>query len=318
MHETESGVRVNIEGLTRWADTRKGASSSSVQSKNRGPPPRFPIAPEINQKIILWKGDICSLEGVDAVVNSTNEAMTERNDISKRIFAAAGKELQVAVSKLEGCKTGEARITDGFNLPTKYVIHTVGPRYNEKYQIAAENALHNCYRNCLQLLVEHGGQSIVFSVVNSEKRGYPPENGAHIAIRTVRRFLERYGQPISTVVFCMDNERDYNLYERILWMYCPRNKEEEREAVAKLPEDTGNELGETVVEERMIRISSAPAGDETVVDDGHLFRSLTEMKEHPDKTRQNQKKTSGEHRILYTLLTPMWIYGGRTAFVRTK
>jgi len=286
---SESGAaRTPLDALTRWADTRKGSSSSAPGKK--GPPASFPVSAEVNQKIILWKGDICSIEGVDAVVNSTNEAMTERNDISKRIFAAAGKELQVAVSKLEGCKTGEARITEGFSLPSKFVIHTVGPRYNEKYQIAAENALHNCYRNCLQLLVESGGHSIAFSVINSEKRGYPPENGAHIAIRTVRRFLEKYGSPITAVVFCMDTERDYNLYERILWMYCPRDKEEERDALAKLPEDTGNELGETVVEERMIRIGTAPGAEDTVVDDGHLFRSLTEMKEHPDKARQNQKK----------------------------
>jgi len=220
--------------------------------------------------------------------------MTERNDLSKRVFAAAGKDLQVAVSKLEGCKTGEARITDGFNLHAKHVIHTVGPRYNEKYQIAAENALHNCYRNCLQLLVENDGHSIAFSVVNSEKRGYPPENGAHIAIRTVRRFLEKWGGPISTVVFCMDNDRDFTLYENTLWMYFPRSKEEEAEAIIKLPEDTGNELGETVVEERMIRIAGTPGSEETVVDDGHLFRGLTEMREHPDKARQNQAKKPAE------------------------
>ena len=97
------------------------------------------------------------------------------------------------------------------------------------------NQKQNCYRNSLQLLVENNGQSIAFSVINSEKRGYPPENGVHIAIRnttdlpllswhlplpilsfssagTVRRFLERYGQPINTVVFCMENDRDYGLY----------------------------------------------------------------------------------------------------------
>jgi len=238
---------------------------------------------------VLWRGDLCKLTNLDAVVNSTNEAMTERNEASKRIFAGAGKELQVAVSKLEGCKTGEARITPGFDLPARHVIHTVGPRYNEKYRIAAENALHNCYRNSLQVLTENGGKSIAFPVINSEKRRYTTENGVHIAIRTVRRFLEKYGSLVSLIIFCMDNDSDYLLYERTLWMYFPRSKAEERAALTQLPEDTGNEIGETVVEERKIRIAEASTLV-SEVEDGHLFRSLTEMKETPDKHRATPKK----------------------------
>jgi len=278
----------HIDSLTRWDDTKKGQGGSK---KKQSEDTKFAYAPELNAKLVLWRGDIVTLEGVDGVVHSTNEAMTERTEMAKRLFARAGKELVTAVTRLEGCKTGEAKLTPGYDLPYKFVIHTVGPRYNEKYRIAAENALHNCYRNSLQALTENGGLSMALPVINSEKRGYPPANGAHIAIRTIRRFLERHGKSVDTIAFVMDNDDEYALYEKTLCLYFPRNKDEEREATAQLPEDTGSETGETVVEERKIRIATAPTVDrsDSVVDDGHLFHSLTEMKDHPDKQRLGQK-----------------------------
>lgn len=129
-------------------------------------------------------------------------------------------------------------------------------------------------------------RSIAFQIINSEKRGYPPENGAHIAIRTVRRFLERFGSSIDLVIFCMDRDEDIGilglllllllllllsssllalftcdtpvLYSSVLPLYFPRSTEEEAHVLSLLPEDTGNENGETVIEERKIRIAATP------------------------------------------------------------
>eukprot|EP01087_Luapelamoeba_hula_P002903 TRINITY_DN1270_c3_g1_i2.p1 TRINITY_DN1270_c3_g1~~TRINITY_DN1270_c3_g1_i2.p1 ORF type:complete len:334 (-),score=32.98 TRINITY_DN1270_c3_g1_i2:91-996(-) len=276
-------VTVDATTLPKWSNATSPPLKTHTGRPPQNPSP-FRFQPDLNNKIVLWRGDICSLINVDAIVHSTNEAMTERTEVGKRIFAAAGRELQATVSRLEGCKTGEARLTSGCDLPVKHIIHTVGPRFNEKYKIAAENALHNCYRNCLQTLTENQNQSLAFTVINSEKRGYPPENGAHIALRTVRRFLERYNNLVTLVVFCADSDAEHELYEKIAWMYFPRSKGEEAAAARVLPEDTGNETGETVVEERKIRIADSPLtlGE---VEDGHLFRSLTEMKDHPDKGR---------------------------------
>jgi hypothetical protein len=135
------------------------------------------------------------------------------------------------------------------------VIHTVGPRFNLKYKTAAENALHNCYRSCLQLAVEHRLASLALPIVNSERRGYPPENGAHIALRTVRRFLEHpQGRGLSAVVFALDRDEDVLLYSRLLPLYFPRSRAEELAVAASLPADTGNEWGETCLPERQIRI----------------------------------------------------------------
>jgi O-acetyl-ADP-ribose deacetylase (regulator of RNase III) len=120
---------------------------------------------------------------VDAIVNSTDENMTSNAGISGIILERGGDGLIEEIKKCEICRTGEVRITKGHNLPSKNVIHTVGPRYHEKYRTAAENALHNCYRNSLVLLKENKLRTIAFTVIHSERKGYPPEIGAHIVIR---------------------------------------------------------------------------------------------------------------------------------------
>ncbi|KAJ8968103.1 hypothetical protein NQ314_002457, partial [Rhamnusium bicolor] len=90
-------------------------------------------------------GDISSLQ-VDAIVNSTNESMNDSNPVSDRIFQRAGSELKEEINlDVRECRTGEVRITQGHALPARYIIHTVGPKYNIKYQSASENTLHICY-----------------------------------------------------------------------------------------------------------------------------------------------------------------------------
>ena len=165
----------------------------------------FPVAPKINSKISFWKGDLCGL-AVKAIVNTTNERLTDRSGVSGRIFNLAGPELTRECRDSEGCHTGDAIITPGFNTRAKYIIHTVGPRFSVKYLTAAENALHGCYRRCLEICVEKKIREVAFCVVNTPAKGYPREQAAHIAIRTVRRFLEKYGDKIDTVVLAVEDD----------------------------------------------------------------------------------------------------------------
>jgi O-acetyl-ADP-ribose deacetylase (regulator of RNase III) len=121
-----------------------------------------------------------------------------------------------------------------------WLIHTVGPRYNEKYITAAENALHNCYRSCLETALEQRAKTISFPVVHSTRRGYPVDTGAHIAIRTIRRFLEKWGKEnFARILLAIDNDEVYSIYSKILPLYFPRNSEELNESLIKLPKDTG-------------------------------------------------------------------------------
>ncbi|BAT11059.1 uncharacterized protein [Oryza sativa Japonica Group] len=241
-----------------FSDPLTGDDGGGVTGGGRGGASRFPVDHEINSRIYLWRGHPWNLE-VDAVVNSTNESLDESHS-SPGLHAAAGSGLAEECSTLGGCRTGMAKMTNAYDLPARKVIHTVGPKYAVKYHTAAENALSHCYRSCLELLIENGLESIAMGCIYTEAKNYPREPAAHVAIRTVRRFLEKQKSKIAGVVFCTVSSSDTEIYKRLLPLYFPRDRQEEEIAVSKLPADVGDENGETVIDERKIRIRPLPAG----------------------------------------------------------
>jgi len=273
---SKTSVVKSIDSLISWSIAEPSSGTSSESSSipvnkeiQAGNPSifnsRFPIDHTINSKLFLLLGDILELD-VDAIVNPNGEwqqqrsvrGNTKENNASSSLFLKSGPEMLKSLQQQEPCKTGEARITKGFNLIARNVIHTIGPRYHETYKTAAESALHCSYRACLQTLKENGLRTIAFPPIYSEAKNYPCSQGVHIAVRTVRRFLEHWGEGIDAVIFVLEREQDYDLYRQVLPLYCPRNESEETAAIRLLPEDTGNEYGETVIEERKIRISTFP------------------------------------------------------------
>ncbi|RCV46525.1 hypothetical protein SETIT_9G538400v2 [Setaria italica] len=274
---------VTLDQVPRWSDPDQRISPLSPTSAGSETPPssflsfsdpltgddaaagpggrgasRFPVDHEINSKIYLWRGHPWNLE-VDAVVNSTNENLDEAHS-SPGLHAAAGPGLAEECATLGGCRTGMAKMTNAYDLPARKVIHTVGPKYAVKYHTAAENALSHCYRSCLELLIENGLDSIATGCIYTEAKNYPREPAAHVAIRTVRRFLEKQKDKIRAIVFCTTSSSDTEIYKRLLPLYFPRDKHEEEIAALKLPADVGDENGETVIDERKIRIKPLPAG----------------------------------------------------------
>ncbi|GAU39771.1 hypothetical protein TSUD_220150, partial [Trifolium subterraneum] len=177
---------------------------------------------------------------------------------SPGLHAAAGPGLAEECATLGGCRTGMAKISNAYDLPARKVIHTVGPKYAMKYHTAAENALSHCYRSCLELLIENGLRSIAIGCIYTEAKNYPREPAAHVAIRTVRRFLEKQKDNVTAVVFCITSIIDTEIYKRLLPLYFPRDKHEEEVAMSKLPADVGDENGETTIDERKIRIKPLP------------------------------------------------------------
>ncbi|XP_019170727.1 PREDICTED: protein GDAP2 homolog isoform X1 [Ipomoea nil] len=245
---------------TYFPDPLAPASGSEINGD--GILSKFPVDHEVNSKIYLWRGDPWNLE-VDAVVNSTNENLDEAHS-SPGLHAAAGPGLAEECATLGGCRTGMAKVTKAYDLPARRVIHTVGPKYAIKYHTAAENALSHCYRSCLELLIENGLQSIAMGCIYTESKNYPREPAAHVAIRTVRRFLEKQKDKIQAIVFCTTTSSDTEIYKRLLPLYFPRDKQEEAIAITKLPADVGDENGETVIDERKIRIKPLPKTKKTV------------------------------------------------------
>jgi O-acetyl-ADP-ribose deacetylase (regulator of RNase III) len=167
--------------------------------------------------IKLTKGDITK-QITDAIVNAANSSLLGGGGVDGAIHKAGGKAILdecIAIrNKQGGCKTGEAVITTGGNLPAKYVIHTVGPVYNEgKGNVAG--LLANCYRNSLQLAVDHGVKTIAFPNISTGIYGYPKLPAAKIAVDTVRDFLETNNSLDQVIFVCFDDD-NYNIYQALL------------------------------------------------------------------------------------------------------
>ncbi|XP_063302047.1 ganglioside-induced differentiation-associated protein 2 isoform X2 [Pelobates fuscus] len=264
---------VDVDTLPCWSEGPPGedvldSSLSQQPELSRGDRSPFPYREDINEKIVLWAGDVALLN-CTAVVNTSNETLTDKNPVSDSIFRYSGSELLEEMPKLKGCRTGEAKLTKGFGLAARYIIHTVGPKYKTKYRTAAESSLYSCYRNVLQLAKEQSMSTVGFCVISSQKRCYPLEDATHIALRTVRRFLEVHGSALEKVVFAV-TEQEESVYMRLLPVYFPRSLEEELRSRPLIPPDIGNADGEPVVPERQIRISEKPVTyeDDSSEDEG--------------------------------------------------
>ena len=157
--------------------------------------------------------DITSL-AVDAIVNAANSSLLGGGGVDGAIHRVAGPELLQECRTLQGCKAGEAKITQGYRLPAKYVIHTVGPVWHGGNNNEAE-LLASCYCKSLELAVSAGLRSIAFPCISTGVYGFPAEPAARIAVKTVREFI-RAESVLEDVVFCCFSDKDLELYQRAL------------------------------------------------------------------------------------------------------
>ena len=168
--------------------------------------------------IRVVQDDIAKLE-VDAIVNAANQVMLGGGGVDGAIHRAAGRELYEACLKVPEvrpgvrCPTGEARITPGFRLPAKFVIHTVGPVYRDGEHGEPEK-LADCYRNSLALAAENGCTSVAFPCISTGVYGYPIEDAAKIALRETEGFLTTHCD--MEVVFCCFSSGDKGIYEKLM------------------------------------------------------------------------------------------------------
>jgi len=157
-------------------------------------------------RIQLVRGDITTMD-VDAIVNAANRSLLGGGGVDGAIHRAAGPELLEACRLLKGCETGQAKITPGFDLPARHVIHTVGPVWRGG-QKGEAGLLKNCYRNSLALACQHGLSSIAFPNISTGVYGFPKDQAAKIAIQTVAHFLHetKGGPEVHFVIFDPENQ----------------------------------------------------------------------------------------------------------------
>jgi O-acetyl-ADP-ribose deacetylase len=189
------------------ADTRPpGASSASTFAPRKG-------VTTMQATIQAVAGDITRLE-VDAIVNAANSALLGGGGVDGAIHRAAGPELLAECRMLNGCDTGSAKMTKGYRLPARYVIHAVGPVWRDGRHGEPE-LLAGCYRTALQLAADEGLASIAFPGISTGVYRYPKEDAARIAVREVRAFLGKESS-LRKVIFCCFGSGDLAIYRKIL------------------------------------------------------------------------------------------------------
>ena len=168
---------------------------------------------DTHSKIDITRGDITELD-VDAIVNAANTTLLGGGGVDGAIHRAAGPELLAECRTLGGCCPGEAKITHGYRLPSRFVIHTVGPVWRGGKHGEPET-LANCYRNSLQLAVENEIKTLAFPAISCGAYGYPIKEAAQIAFTTTREFLTMSDTP-QKVIFVVWGEDVYDAYREAL------------------------------------------------------------------------------------------------------
>jgi O-acetyl-ADP-ribose deacetylase (regulator of RNase III) len=166
---------------------------------------------EILKRIESRQGDITRLK-VDAIVNAANSSLLGGGGVDGAIHRAAGPELLAECRTLGGCPTGEARITKGYQLPAKHVIHTVGPIYHQMSPVQAENLLTQCYQNSLRLAAENHLASIAFPAISCGVYGYPIKDACKVAVNTTCSFLKD-NSILERAIFILFSPTDRRVYD---------------------------------------------------------------------------------------------------------
>ena len=177
-----------------------------------------------DHRLVLWQGDITTLQ-CDAVVNAANSQLLGcfspcHGCIDNIIHTMSGVQLRLACHELMQAQgyeepTGQAKITPGFNLPAKYVLHTVGPIISGEVTAEAEALLASCYRSCLELAERYELHSIAFCCISTGVFRFPPDRAAEIAVRTVKDFLQK-DTIIQRVIFNVFKDSDLEIYQKLL------------------------------------------------------------------------------------------------------
>ncbi|KAH8726952.1 hypothetical protein GQ44DRAFT_705040 [Phaeosphaeriaceae sp. PMI808] len=216
----------------------------------------FKASAELNNKISVIKQDITTL-AVDAIVNAANNSLLGGGGVDGVIHRAAGPELYDECEALDGCETGSAKITRGYELPSKNVIHAIGPIYWKEGKSRAAELLAGCYRTSLHLAVENGCRSIAFPAISTGIYSYPSGDASLVALETVRSFLqEDKAAELDRVIFCNFLQKDEDFYYNNLPFFFPPVESESTDKHEAAEQETTTDPSEM-----LSQLPDAPTAD---------------------------------------------------------
>ncbi|XP_007546371.1 ADP-ribose glycohydrolase MACROD2 [Poecilia formosa] len=195
-----------LDDIPTWREENRSRNKEDDEKE-------LPGGGGLGDKVSLYKGDITVLE-VDAIVNAANTSLLGGGGVDGCIHKAAGCCLYDECHSLNGCETGKAKITCGYDLPARYVIHTVGPVARGHVGDKEIQDLTSCYKNSLDLVKEYDLRTVAFPCISTGIYGYPNEPAADIALGTVKKWIEENSDKITRVIFCVFLETDFAIYKK--------------------------------------------------------------------------------------------------------
>ncbi|KAM8776216.1 ADP-ribose glycohydrolase MACROD2 isoform 2-T2 [Rhynchonycteris naso] len=225
---------VPLNTILSWKEDVKGKSQNDEEDTQE----TTQVKKNLSEKVSLYRGDITLLE-VDAIVNAANASLLGGGGVDGCIHRAAGPCLLAECRNLNGCDTGHAKITCGYDLPAKYVIHTVGPIARGHINGSHKEDLANCYKSSLKLVKENNLRSVAFPCISTGIYGFPNEPAAVIALSTIKEWLAKNHLEVDRIIFCVFLEVDFKIYKKKMSEFFPVGDNEEKDVdMKKDPEGT--------------------------------------------------------------------------------
>ncbi|XP_053793037.1 ADP-ribose glycohydrolase MACROD2 isoform X1 [Vidua chalybeata] len=210
------GDYVALKTIPTWMEDLKSKSESDGENAKED----LQGKKSLSEKVSLYRGDITLLE-VDAIVNAANSSLLGGGGVDGCIHRAAGPCLVAECRNLSGCETGQAKITCGYDLPAKYVIHTVGPIARGHLTDTHKENLASCYKSSLKLAKENNIKSIAFPCISTGIYGFPNEPAAVIALSTIKEWLSKNHNEVDRIIFCVFLEVDYKIFKKKMGEFFP-------------------------------------------------------------------------------------------------
>ncbi|KAM5176488.1 ADP-ribose glycohydrolase MACROD2 isoform 5-T5 [Callospermophilus lateralis] len=217
---------VPLNTIPSWKEEMKGKNQNDEENTQE----TLQMKKSLSEKVSLYRGDITLLE-IDAIVNAANASLLGGGGVDGCIHRAAGPCLLAECRNLNGCETGHAKITCGYDLPAKYVIHTVGPIARGHINGSHKEDLANCYKSSLKLVKENNLRSVAFPCISTGIYGFPNEPAALIALGTIKEWLTKNHHEVDRIIFCVFLEVDFKIYKKKMSEFFPVDDTNEEEDV---------------------------------------------------------------------------------------